>query len=78
MHVDDIRRGPLAIVQAGEGDIERAELFSEADSATGSETALVDGMERAEGAVRFGKVDFDDVFLAGSEQARAHEEEELV
>jgi hypothetical protein len=65
-------------VQASERDIERAELFGEADRPAGSETALVDGMERAKEAVGFGEIDFDDVFLTRSEQGRAGEEQTLV
>jgi len=52
-------------------------LFSDADGATGGETAFVYRMERAEEAVCFGVVDFDDVLLAKSQPGKAREEDEL-
>jgi hypothetical protein len=53
-------------MQASEGNIERPELFGEADGPASGETAFVYGMERAKEAVRFAEVDFDKVFLRRS------------
>jgi len=78
MHVDEIRRRPLAIMQASEGDVERPELFSETDRAAGGETAFVYGMERAKEAVSFAEVDFDEVFLRRRQHGEACEEEAIL
>ena len=50
----------MTVVQSREWNPERAMLRGEIDQAATHERAFVDAVERAEGAVGFGKVDFED------------------
>lgn len=57
--VHDVGVRPVAIVQAREGNAERAMLRGEVDQAAAHKRAFVDAVKRADGAVGLGEVDFE-------------------